>query len=182
MNSWYHAQSCAKKWGGTPEQYLPVHEFIDSSKQVIGDVRHRSLYHHTLGVWLCQRIFGVALNIEREGGSVVRVPVRLIAERHIIEDLGWLPSPADYIEDMPIKAWMSGAQRKEMDLSVLGVKTPPVTSVPDTVPLAMPALQALADDPVFHVTPRGMPTEMIPIDTAEGQTFTITHAQKVITT
>jgi hypothetical protein len=113
-----HAQSCARKWGGTPEDYLPVHEFIDSSKQVIGDVRHRSLYHHTMGVYLCQKIFGDTLTIERERGSI-RVPVRLIAERHILEDLGWLPSPADYIDGMPIKAWMSGAQRKEVPLSHL---------------------------------------------------------------
>lgn len=35
MNSWYHAQSCARKWGDEPEDYLPIHEFIDSSKQMI---------------------------------------------------------------------------------------------------------------------------------------------------
>lgn len=114
MNSWYHAQSCARKWGGTPEDYLPVHEFIDSSKQVIGDCRHRALYHHTLGVFLCERIFGKTLTVGR-----VQVPVRLIAERHVLEDLGWLPSPADYIDGMPIKPWMSGAQRKTVPLSTL---------------------------------------------------------------
>jgi hypothetical protein len=40
--------------------------------------------------------------------------VREIAERHIIEDLGWLPSPADYIKGMPLEKWMSGAVRKEV--------------------------------------------------------------------
>lgn len=112
MNSWYHAQSAAKKWGGKPEDYLPVHEFIDSSKQIIGDARHRSLYHHTAGVFLAERIFGKTLTIGRN-----RVPVRLIAERHILEDLGWLPSPADYINGMPLKPWMSGAQRRELPLA-----------------------------------------------------------------
>lgn len=114
MNSWFHAQSAARKWGGTPEDYLPIEEFIDSSKQVIGDVRHRSLYHHTLGVFLCERIFGKTLTVGRK-----QIPVRLIAERHILEDLGWLPSPADYIDGMPIKTWMSGAQRKDVPLSQL---------------------------------------------------------------
>lgn len=116
MNSWFHAQSAARKWGGTPDDYLPIESFIDSSKQVLGDVRHRSLYHHTLGTYLCERIFGTTITIGR-----VQVPVRLIAERHIIEDLGWLPTPADYISGMPIKTWMSGAQRKSMDLSTLGL-------------------------------------------------------------
>jgi hypothetical protein len=49
----------------------------------------------------------------------VEVPVRLIAEQHILEDLGWLPSPADYLDGMPIKPWMSGAQRKTLPLSHL---------------------------------------------------------------
>jgi hypothetical protein len=114
MNSWYHAQSCSKKWGGTPEDYLPIHEFIDSSKQVIGDVRHRSLYHHTMGVYLCQKIFGNTLTVGR-----VRIPVRLIAERHILEDLGWLPSPKDYIDGMAIRPWMSGSIKKTVSISTL---------------------------------------------------------------
>lgn len=120
MNSWNHAQSAARKWGGRPEDYLPIHEFIDSSKQVIGDVRHRSVYHHTLGAYLCQRIFGNTLTVTKKSGhGTHQVPVRLIAERHILEDLGWLPSPADYINGMAIKPWMSGAQRKELPLSHL---------------------------------------------------------------
>lgn len=114
MNSWYHAQSAARKWGGRPEDYLPIEEFIDSSKHIIGDSRHRSIYHHTEGVWLCQRIFGVTLQVGR-----VQVPVREIAERHIIEDLGWLPSPADYIKDMSLATWMSGKKEKSVPLSVL---------------------------------------------------------------
>lgn len=109
MNSWYHAVSASHKWGGTPEDYLPIEEFIDSSKQVIGDARHRALYHHTLGVYLCERIFGKTITVGKN-----KIPVRLIAERHIIEDLGRLPSPADYMKDMPLALWMSGAQRKEV--------------------------------------------------------------------
>lgn len=119
MNSWYHAKSCAKKWGGEPENYLPIHEFIDSSKQVIGDIRHRSLYHHTMGVFLCQDIFGKTLAVRKNNNNTIEVPVRLIAERHILEDLGWLPSPADYIKTMGVATWMSGAQRKTLPLSHL---------------------------------------------------------------
>jgi hypothetical protein len=127
MNSWNHARSAARKWGGTPEHYIDIEEFIDSSKKIIGDVRHRSVYHHTEGVWLCQRIFGRVLEIPRASGEgTLQVPVRLVAERHILEDLGWLPSPADYLEGMPIKTWMSGARRTELPLShLLGDEGPP---------------------------------------------------------
>jgi len=117
MNSWYHAQSAARRWGGVPDDYIEIEEFIDSSKKIIGDVRHRSVYHHTEGVWLCQRIFGRTIPVRHHV-----VPVRLIAERHILEDLGWLPSPADYIDGMSIRPWMGGKQKKEVPLSVLGLK------------------------------------------------------------
>jgi Domain of unknown function (DUF6915) len=120
MNSWYHAKASARKWGGEPQDYLPIHEFIDSSKKVIGDVRHRSLYHHTLGVWLCQEVYGPALTVGRK-----QVPVRLIAERHVIEDLGWLPSPADYLDGMPIKPWMSGRTTVSLPLSTLNLTGEP---------------------------------------------------------
>lgn len=116
MNSYFHAKASAAKWGGEPEDYLDIHSFIDSSKQVIGDVRHRSLYHHTLGVFLCEKIFGSTVTVGSRG---TQVPVRLIAEQHVLEDLGWLPSPADYIEGMPIKPWMSGKQTKEVPLETL---------------------------------------------------------------
>lgn len=120
MNSWNHAVSAARKWGGTPDDYIAIEEFVDSSKLVIGDVRHRSIYHHTTGVWLCQQVFGRTITVAKKNGhGSVEVPVRLIAERHVIEDLGWLPSPADYITGMPIKPWMSGSQRKELPLSHL---------------------------------------------------------------
>lgn len=122
MNSWNHSVSAARRWGGSPADYIDIHEFIDSSKKIIGDVRHRSIYHHTLGVWLCQQVFGRILEIPRaDGQGTKQVPVRLVAEQHILEDLGWLPSPADYINGMPIAAWMSGSKRKEVALShILG--------------------------------------------------------------
>ena len=50
-----------------------------------------------------------------------QIPVRLIAERHILEDLGWLPTPADYIGGMPIKPWMSGKQTKTVPLATLNL-------------------------------------------------------------
>lgn len=118
MNSWHHAQSAARKWGGAPADYIAVEEFLDSSKKIIGDARHRSIYHHTEGVWLCQRIFGRVLTIQRQHGTV-DVPVRLVAERHIIEDIGWLPSPFAYIENMSLAMWMSGSERKEYPLNTL---------------------------------------------------------------
>ena len=118
MNSWYHAKSSAKKWGGTPDDYIEIHEFIDSSKKIVGDVRHRSLYHHTEGIWLCQRIFGRTITVDQAGEHPREVPVRLVAELHVEQDLGWIPSPKDYINKMLLEpgTWMGGPIRKELKI------------------------------------------------------------------
>lgn len=118
--SYVHAQASARKFGGVPEDYIKIHEFIDSSKKIFGDVRHRSMFHHTAGPWICQEVFGHYIEITDGDGNVLldknnrprRVVVREIAENHIIEDLGCIPSPADWINCMECKAWMGGKRNK----------------------------------------------------------------------
>lgn len=83
-----------------------------------------------MGVWLCQKVFGVTLEVPRNEGPPKLVPVRLVAERHILEDLGWLPSPQDYIHGMALAPWMSGSQKKELPLSHLLLAQPEETWEP----------------------------------------------------
>lgn len=104
MHTFYHAKASVSKWGGQPSDYMPVHEFIDQSKVAMADVRHRAMLHHTLGTRLAEQCLGVAIT-NSDGREV---PVRLIAEQHIIEDLGFLPTPQDWLEQMPFEAWAGG--------------------------------------------------------------------------
>ena len=106
-HSFHHAVSCARKWGGTPEDYLPVHAWLDGSKLILADFRHRALRHHAEGCWLAEEIFGVT--ITNSAGRVL--PVRLIAEQHIIEDLGRIPSFADWVRAIRPEPWMGQAGR-----------------------------------------------------------------------
>ena len=39
------------------------------------------------------------------------VSVRDIAEDHVIEDLGFIPSMENYLQNMQMQPWMSGTQR-----------------------------------------------------------------------
>lgn len=112
MHSYLHAQASARKFGGEPEAYLPIHEWIDQFKSDMGDVRHRAFLHNTKGPWLAQEVFGVYIEVERESGRKFKVLVRDIAENHIFEDLGWLPSPSDWLSCMDCKVWMGGKQHK----------------------------------------------------------------------
>ena len=82
-----------KKWGGTAEDYLPLHQWFDESKAITADFRHRALRHHAESVFMLERFFGPAIAIST--GRVV--PVRLIGEQHVREDLGFIPSFADWV-------------------------------------------------------------------------------------
>ena len=38
-----HAEKSARKFGGKPEDYLPIHSWFDESKAFLADFRHRAL-------------------------------------------------------------------------------------------------------------------------------------------
>ena len=99
-----HSLSSARKYGGIPEDYLPIHNWFDETKAIIPDARHRALRHHSEGIFLCEKIFGVT--ITNSDGRVVSV--RDIAEQHVLEDFGgrFIPTAQDYLQDIPIKDWM----------------------------------------------------------------------------
>jgi len=112
-----HAISSARKFGGHPEDYMPVHNLLDSSKGAIPDNRHRALTHNS---WFLSSIlehihmpaFGWhgALLTRPSDGKVVSV--RDIGEQHILEDFGdrFIPTAQDYLQEMEIKGWMWNAQ------------------------------------------------------------------------
>lgn len=102
-----HAKSSVRKWGGKPEDYLPIHDKMDSSKSAEASVRHRAIFHSAFGIFIIEDIFGT--NITNSDGRLVSV--RDIAERHVIEDLGTIPSLSDWLEKLPVEPWM-GKPRK----------------------------------------------------------------------
>ena len=114
--SWVHAQATARHFkAGRPEDYIDIHEWIDKFKTGVVDVRHRAFLHNSMGPWLAQDVFGRTRTVEKWplGSEVmVEISVREIAESHIIEDLGWVPSPADWASCMECKVWMGGKRNK----------------------------------------------------------------------
>ncbi len=90
---YHHAVSSVKKWGGAAEDYLPIHQWFDESKAITADFRHRALRHHAEGIFMAERFFGTTITIST--GRVV--PVRLIGEQHVREDLGFIPSFVDWV-------------------------------------------------------------------------------------
>lgn len=101
-----HAQSSAKKFGGEWEDYIEIHEFMDSSKVVVADNRHRALTHNSWFIGtVIPRVFGEVFQRKSDG---VNVSSRDIAEQHVAEDFGnkFIPSAGDYINEIEYKDWM----------------------------------------------------------------------------
>lgn len=107
MKPFLHAQVSVKKWGGRPEDYLAIHDFIDSSKSAFPDMRHRAVLHSAFGIFIVERVFGTTLNAS---GRIVQV--RDVAEQHVIDDLGTIPTLEDYLKGMPFYPWLGGKPRR----------------------------------------------------------------------
>ena len=111
--SYVHAEASARHFGGKPEDYLAIHEWIDQFKASLGDVRHRAMLHHAKGPWMAQEVFGRFITVHDEKtGQDKRVLVRDIAENHITEDMGCIPSPQDWLCNMTCRTWMGGKRNK----------------------------------------------------------------------
>jgi hypothetical protein len=100
-----HALSSSKKFGGKPEDYIDIHNLMDSSKAVIADNRHRALTHNSWFIGtILEKIFGVT----RKNSAGKTYSVRDVGEQHVLEDYGFkfIPSAQDFIAEMEYKDWM----------------------------------------------------------------------------
>lgn len=107
---YHHALSSAKKHGGKWTDYIGIHNWFDESKGYFPDFRHRALRHHSEGIFMAERIFGVTLT-NSEGKEV---PVRVLGEQHVKEDLGWIPTLGDWLKEIRPERWM-GANVQKLD-------------------------------------------------------------------
>ncbi|MDH2382516.1 MULTISPECIES: hypothetical protein [Bradyrhizobium] len=111
---YHHAVRSARLFGGTPEDYLAIHDWFDESKAHLADVRHRALRHHSEGIFLCEAIFGATLT----NSAGKQVPVRTVGEQHVKDDLGWIPSVKDWLQHIELQPWMGRTPfRPQMETS-----------------------------------------------------------------
>lgn len=134
-----HSNLSVRKYGGIPSDYQEVHDFLDMSKMTHSDLRHRCILHNTLGPFLAEKGIGVnhskaeylkkkygwsdeeyqdilSLASDRSGTTIVnadgvKVSVRDVAEQHIIQDMGEIPSVSKYLDGMPLYEWLGHGQK-----------------------------------------------------------------------
>ena len=137
-NAFHHAVSSARRFGGTPEDYLAIHELMDSSKNAWADQRHRVVLHTSFGISLVSRMIGLEeqvrvyearvqwmprwlkrlLRLPQISPTTIRlsngrrVPIRFVTEQHCLEDFGFVPSLEQYMKGLPKEPWMSRGTTK----------------------------------------------------------------------
>lgn len=106
-----------KKWGGTTDDYLPIHNWFDETKALIADFRHRALRHHAEGIFLCEQVFGVTITIS----TGKQIPTRWVGEQHCMEDFGRIPSAVDWLRTIKPEGWMvHNAKKLSRELEAAG--------------------------------------------------------------
>lgn len=93
-------EQCAESvrhFGGDPEDYRELHEFLDS---ITGEIEGAwGITHSTFGLGLAEQWFGYVIG-PRD------VPTRTVAEKHILAEYLAIPSVQDWLSAVPIQPWM----------------------------------------------------------------------------
>src|SRR5947208_14475280 len=87
MRPFQHAMSSASRFGGRWQDYLAVHELIDSTKACCADPRHRMVLH---SVDFGAAVVRVAFPDRRDTDAIVR--------QHVVEDLGSGRTLSEWLE------------------------------------------------------------------------------------
>jgi hypothetical protein len=101
-----HALSSAKKFGGKWEDYMDIHETMDSSKSIMADNRHRAITHNSYFISIIMpKIFGETFKRKSDNGIV---STRDVAEQHVLEDYKhkFIPAASDFLNKIPFEPWM----------------------------------------------------------------------------
>lgn len=105
-NPMIHSKSSVKRWGGKPEDYLAIHELIDSPKATMNNNSSRALTHNTWFAYtIIPKIFGYNIT-NSDGKTVDTVDIAML---HIAEDfrMKFVPTPQDYLKHMEVQAWFN---------------------------------------------------------------------------
>ena len=117
-----HAKSSVKRWGGTVEDYLPIHENLDNVKGAGHNLTARLITHNG---YYCYNVIPKIFGYEIINSAGKRVDTTDIALLHVAEDyrMKGVPSIQDIVQHIEIQPWMmngvkpipSEGSKKEVD-------------------------------------------------------------------
>jgi hypothetical protein len=101
-----HSKSSVKRWGGKIEDYIAIHELIDSPKATMNNNSSRALTHNTWFAYtIIPKVFGYNIT-NSSGKSVDTIDIAML---HIAEDfrMKFVPTPQDYLKHMQVQPWFN---------------------------------------------------------------------------
>lgn len=104
------SKKSVKVFGGKPEDYLKLHEWMDETEKWVEGKEHLIFRHHAQGIFEGEKKFGYT--IKNSDGK--NVPVRPILEIHINDELGFIPTFSELVECIPVSKWM-GYRNNELN-------------------------------------------------------------------
>jgi len=97
-----HAKNSVRKFGGSLDDYMKYHNWMDSTKAHIPDIRHRMILHNAWGIFMAEQIFGSYF--KNSDGKIVSV--RDVLELHVTDDLGYIPTLEQCMKTLHAEPWM----------------------------------------------------------------------------
>jgi len=101
MNPRQHCRISVRRWGGVESDYYPIHAFIDSTKSLCADARHRILHTH----WAVQHIVVPVFGHTIVNADGKHIDVKDMCERdHLLTDYGnrFIPTLSDFVSAIEI--------------------------------------------------------------------------------
>lgn len=105
-NPLIHSKSSVKRWGGKVEDYIAIHELIDSPKATMNNNSSRALTHNTWFAYtIIPKVFGYNI-VNSDGKSIDTVDIAML---HIAEDfrMKFVPTPQDYLKHLVVQPWFN---------------------------------------------------------------------------
>jgi hypothetical protein len=101
-----HAKNSVRKFGGNLDDYMKFHNWMDSTKAHIPDIRHRMILHNAWGIFMAEQIFGSYF--KNSDGKIVSV--RDVLELHVVDDLGHIPTLEQCFKNFKAEPWMGSIE------------------------------------------------------------------------
>jgi len=132
----HHAINSANKFGGEFTDYEPIHTMMDRSKASFPKMAHRIVFHHDYGVKLIDDIFaarwvrGEFPLLSTESHHALEL-IPAVAEQHVTEDLGFVPTLADWDKDLLVgdgrgaslrDAWLGASDLPILSIAFVGAR------------------------------------------------------------
>lgn len=101
-------EASIKRFGGTADEHLPVHAFLDG-EGTMDPIVAGLTRHHAAGIFLAEEVFGTTVTIQSRP-----VPTRYLAELHVNTEVGRIPSVNDWLKRISVQGWMTTVGEKHV--------------------------------------------------------------------